>query len=97
MELDFLKRLFFACSNEEMSNSDGLNMGELYERNGDAETTYSKFIDKLYTTGLTEKEKEAMGNFCLVAATAYECQGFINGVRIGVKLAREVDMGGLPE
>lgn len=90
MTRDFLMRLYWACSAEEASLADGRNLGKLYERTeatGEADCCFDEY---LYTTNLTAEEKDALYNLSADAITAYEQQGFINGFRLGMKLAGEL-------
>lgn len=90
MNNDFLKRLFWACSDESASVADGLNLGELYQRIADTGKATHCFSEALCATGLPGKEKNLLDNISCSVAMAYEQQGFINGFRLGMKLAGEL-------
>ena len=68
----------------------GLNFGELYERGEDACEADRLFTDALEAAGLPEREKDRLGNLHTSTYTAYEEQGFTNGFRLGMMLAREL-------
>lgn len=93
---DFLTRLYWAVTAEENYFGDGMNLGELYEKTPEEEMArdaFSKAIDRL---GLREVEDELLSLYC-GGCGANEKQGFINGFKLGMKLAQEGDMGPLPD
>ena len=91
MSNDCLTRLYWVCSNQEFSFDDGRNLGELWEETlGKAESGRA-FDDALSATDLcgTEEEDEVYSAYIQARCAAEEC-GFINGFRLGMKLAGEV-------
>lgn len=90
MNNDFLSRLYWACTDQENPLSEGLNLGELYHRTKDTDKVSHYFGEKLYLTSLPTEEKTILDNINGSVAMAYEQQGFINGFRIGMKLAVEL-------
>lgn len=95
MNNDFLIRLYWACSDEEMSFVSGLNLGELYARSEETSNADLLFYEKLSAAGLPKDERVLLEGLSSSACTAYEQQGFINGFRLGMKLAAEVRGEGL--
>lgn len=93
MNLDFLKRLYWACSDQDHAFSDGMDLGELYERTEDTARATAHFNEKLLAAELATDERDTLGCLNTSTADAYEQQGFINGFRIGMKLAEELHMG----
>jgi hypothetical protein len=88
MENEFLKLLYNVCSD---ADSD---MGHLYERTDEALTSAHGFSDALYATTLSADEKSALEVLNIEGRLAYELQGFMNGFRLGMKLARELTREG---
>ncbi|MEL4861601.1 hypothetical protein AAEU42_10180 [Pseudoflavonifractor phocaeensis] len=90
MNKEFLERLYWACADESNVKADGTKLAEFYERIEEAENVSECFSKKVYALNLTVDEKDLLetigGEFALV----YEKQGFINGFRLGMKLAREL-------
>lgn len=90
MNNDFLKRLYWVCSDQEALFGDGLDLGELYQRIADTGKATHCFSEALCAAGLPAKEKNLLDNISCSIATVYEQQGFINGFRLGMKLAGEL-------
>lgn len=93
---DFLSRLYWAVTAEENYFGDGMNLGELYERIPEAAAALDAFSKAVGRLGLGEVEDELLGLYCS-GYWANEKQGFINGFKLGMKLAQEGDLGPLPE
>lgn len=90
MNIDFLTRLYWACTDIEMAGQSDLNLGELYQRTPDADSAEHCFNERLYAAELSTEDKNKLGCLSGSVAMAYEKQGFINGFRLGMKLAREL-------
>lgn len=90
MNNDFLKRLYWACSDESANGADGTNFCEMYERIKETKSESRYFSEALYATGLTVSEKRKLESLNSSIAMVYEQQGFINGFRLGMKLAGEL-------
>lgn len=73
MSKEFMSRLFWACSDEEGHMADGLNLGELYERDGEAETAGYAFLDAV--DALDKKTADKLTELYNEAVRAYEKQG----------------------
>lgn len=90
MNLDFIKRLYWACTDRDGVVADGTRLFELYEHTGETGRVDRHFSEKLYATGPSDDEKLLLENIDASVAMAYEMQGFLNGFRLGVKLAGEL-------
>lgn len=93
---DFLGRLYWAVTAEENYFGDGMNLGELYEKTPEEEMARNAFSKALDSLGLREVEDELLSLYC-GGCWENEKQGFINGFKLGMKLAKEADLGPLPE
>ena len=93
---DFLSRLYWAVTAEENYFGDGMNLGELYERIPEEAAVWDAFSKAMNHFGLREVEDE-LTNLYREGCWANEKQGFINGFKLGMKLAQEGDLGHLPE
>lgn len=94
MTTDFLKRLYWACASEAEPFEDGSNLSELYERSDSAKSAFSASSAAIYEKDLTVEEKTELENLSVNVADAYKEQGFINGFRLGMRLAGELQGGG---
>lgn len=92
MSKEFLERLYWACADESFHMETGLNLGELYERLSDTNTADHQLSEKLKRLEMDQDTSEALENTITVTLWAYERQGFINGLRLGVKLAQELNL-----
>lgn len=90
MNNEFLSRLYWACSDEDMHLDDGMNLGEMYERTDSATAAYDQFSTVANELNISNVEKDMLGKLRYEACVAYEQQGFINGFRLGMKLAMEI-------
>lgn len=88
MNNDFLKRLYWACSSEESCFEAGSSLCELYERIPDVKRAGKGYRDCL--AAIESKEKGKLDNFVYSLSDVREMQGFINGFRLGMKLAGEL-------
>ena len=90
MNIEFLRRLFTACSDESDSHhADGLNLSELYQRLDE-----TAVAEKEFSAALKAEFGADADDLAYVAAyryaTACELQGFINGARLALKLFDEL-------
>lgn len=93
MNSDFLRRLYWACSSGIAPfTDDNHNLSLLYQQTQEAHEASERFSDALYGSGLDRETMGAIEDLSGYEIVAYECQGFINGFRLGMKLAGE--MGG---
>lgn len=90
MNKEFLERLYWAVADEATHLEDGFNLSELYERDGEARAAASAISTAIGELNLTLREKTLLENLSGSVADAYEKQGFINGFRLGMKLAGEL-------
>ena len=96
MNIEFLRRLFTACSDESDSHyADGLNLSELYQRLD--ETVVAE--DELIASLKAEFDDDTSGRVDIAIygyATACEQQGFINGARLPLRGVLR-SLGGRPD
>lgn len=92
MKKEFLSRLYYACSDESPHYENGDNLGELYQRMADVDTADRLCTDQLNKAKLDTDTRETLENCFNVACWTYEQQGFINGFRLGLMLARELGL-----
>lgn len=92
MKKEFLSRLYYACSDESPHYESGDNLGELYQRMADVDTSDRLCTDQLNKAKLDADTRETLENCFNVACWTYEQQGFINGFRLGLMLARELGL-----
>ena len=92
MKKGLLERLYWAYSNSEVSAEGSLS--DLYEHTRDAKRAEANFSEKLYATDLPHDAKSLLEDIGCSVSDAKEIQGFINGFRLGMKLAEEVYGGG---
>lgn len=91
MSTDFLERLYWAVTDEDQHMKAGLDLGELYERTATAKRADCAFKERLADfQQLDESKAEKLDNCHTASCWAYEQQGFINGFRLGMKLAGEL-------
>ena len=88
MSNDILKRLYLACSSGVDCFADGRNLCELYERIAGVKPAEDAYRDYLATVEAEEKEK--LDRLVYPLCDLREMQGFINGFRLGMKLAGEL-------
>lgn len=86
MKMEILSRLYLACSCEDSYVVEGFDLSSLYKRDEAVDNAERAFSNCLFGAGDTGK-LEHLHN---VACMAYEGQGFINGFRLGMKLAQEL-------
>ena len=91
MEYEFLRRLYFSCSQQGSSVcADGLNLPELYKRIEETDRSEWNFAEELESTGLDFDKKGKLEEKMGEGTTAYELQGFINGFRLCGLLLGEI-------
>ena len=91
MSTDFLERLYWTCADESKHMADGLNLGELYEHTAAVKRADHAFAERLANFQQKDNSKaEKLDNCHIASCWAYEQQGFINGFRLGMKLAEEL-------
>lgn len=91
MNRDFIERLYWALTDEEQHQKTGLDLGELYERTPAVKRADHAFQEQLADLQQQDTSKAGKLDNCHVASCwAYEQQGFINGFRLGMKLAAEL-------
>lgn len=91
MNRDFIERLYWACSDTEQSMNDGMNLGELYVHTPAVKRADYAFQERLADFQQQDPSKaEKLDNCHVASCWAYEQQGFINGFRLGMKLAEEL-------
>lgn len=91
MSNDFLRRLYWACSSGVAPfTEDNCNLSLLYELTQEAHDASERFSAALYGSGLDRETMDAIEDLSGDELAAYECQGFINGFRLGMKLAGEL-------
>lgn len=91
MSTDFLERLYWALTDEEQHQKTGLDLGELYERTPAVKRADCAFKERLADFQQQDASKaEKLDNCHVASCWAYEQQGFINGFRLGMKLAEEL-------
>lgn len=89
--IEFLKRLFTACSDEEGSGyADGLNLSEMYEQAEEVDAAMQHWNEAQDETELARTKQDNMSAAAFELARAYELQGFINGFRLCAQMGREL-------
>lgn len=88
MDMELLKRLYMACSDDNCIFTAGLNLSELYQRIEEvksADQALSLAVDaanlppSVFSNGIEDA-------FC-ESIIAYEMQGFVNGFRLAMRMA----------
>lgn len=87
MDMDFLKRLYMACSDDNCFFEAGLNLSELYQRIEDTETADRDFAEAVQATKLPVSDADSIWEATCAANIAYELQGFVNGFRLAMRIA----------
>lgn len=87
---DFLKRLYWPCSEECGNYATGYNLGELYRRTKETAQASARMNNLLDCFALDKNAANQLTSLCCEIMNAYEQQGFINGLRMGAQLAREL-------
>ena len=90
MEFEFLERLWAVCSDENHHLPEGDNLNELFRYIREVQTANRCMEDQLKKLELGTDKEETLYNCVSVVSWAYEKQGFINGMRLGMMLAREL-------
>ncbi len=91
---DFLNRLYRACSMERgdwtFEEGLGLNLGEFYQQDPKVKALVDEFSDALHKVQMSGEDLVRIDTLRVESSIANERQGFINGFRLGLKLAIEV-------
>lgn len=91
MSNDLLKRLYWPCADECGRYMRGCNLDELYQRTEETTQALDHMTDLIESLALDESAiKDKISALCVEIMNAYEQQGFINGIRMGAQLAREL-------
>ena len=90
MNADFLKRLYWPCSEECGNYAPGCNLGELYQRTEETVQASEHMNSQLDRLALDKNAVDQLTSLCCEIMNAYEQQGFINGLRMGAQLVREL-------
>lgn len=94
MSNDFLRRLYLACSSGIAPfTEDNCNLLPLYEQTQEAQEASERFCEALRASGLDGETMGTIEDLSGDEFVAVECQGFINGFRLGMKLAGELGQG----
>ena len=88
--IDFLKRMYWPCAEECGSYMPGCNLGELYRRTEETAQASDHMNSLLDHLALDKNAVDQLVSLCCEIMNAYEQQGFINGLRMGAQLAREL-------
>lgn len=86
----FLKLLYYAVSSECGWPCADLRIDQLYERIPETTAAFEPVNDRLER--LDAKEADGFEDDICRLANAYEMQGFLNGMRLGLKLKAEVEL-----
>ena len=86
MDMEFLKRMYWACSGES-NNEDGLNLCELYQQIDDVEVADRDFMNALDAAKLPFPTADSIVEAAAAENIAYELQGFANGFRLAMRIA----------
>jgi len=92
MSTDFLRRVYCAASSENSDPLDGDRLEELYEHMPEPRTALDVFDKRLAGLGVN-LDGASVELYDLT--DAYEMQGFLNGFRLGVAMANELNLPGL--
>ena len=90
MSNDLLKRLYWPCSDECGNYMQGCNLGELYQRTEDTAQAIARMTGLLDRLALDKNAVDQLTALYCDIMNTYEQQGFINGLRMGAQLAREL-------
>ena len=94
MSNDFLRRLYWACSSGLTPfTEDNCNLSLLYELTHGAREASGRLSDALREAKLDRETVDVIEELSGDEVAAYEEQGFINGFRLGMKLAGELGEG----
>ena len=91
MKTDFLSRLYMACSEGEAGPG---GITELYEKTDGAEQSVKEFDKKLQEAELPKENRLVLENLACSISMEFERQGFLNGFRLGMMLAGELEGSG---
>lgn len=86
MNRDFIERLYWALTDEEQHQKTGLDLRTPAVKRADH--AFQEQLADLQQQDTSKAEK--LDNCHVASCWAYEQQGFINGFRLGMKLAAEL-------
>lgn len=87
MDTEILKRLYMACSDDGPHYKAGLNLCELYENIPETGNAEDHFLHEVDAAGLPFDTLDKIMAASTEENIAYEMQGFVNGFRLGLRLA----------
>lgn len=87
MDMEFLKRLYMACSDDNAIFKAGMNLCELYQRLDDVEAADRDFTNTLDAAKLPFPVENCIVEASAAENIAYELQGFVNGFRLAMRIA----------
>lgn len=85
----FLKLLFYAASAESSHPRADFNINQLYERIQEVKDAWEPVNVRL--EGMDAKEADGLSDDICRLLDAFELQGFLNGMRLGLMLRAEVE------
>lgn len=91
MNREFLKRLYWACTDDGRHQAVGRNLGELYEFDGACDAAFDNFTDYAVKIIPSNDALYELERLAVEIARAYELQGFTNGFRLGMLLTAELN------
>ena len=83
MDMELLKRLYMACSDDNCFFKAGLNLSELYQRIEEVKSADHNLSLAMEGARLPNGIEEAI----VESIIAYELQGFVNGFRLAMRMA----------
>ena len=86
MDMEFLRRLYMACSEDGGIFEAGLNLCELYQQIDDVEAADRDFTKAVQAANLPFPIKDSIVEAGCAANIAYELQGFVNGFRLAMRI-----------
>lgn len=95
MEYEFLRRLYMICTESDPYFREGLNLNELCADIEDTKAESLHMYELLKGLDLSFDDRDKWENQLFKLYSAYELQGFINGFRIAMRVAKESDVGSL--
>ena len=87
MDMEFLKRLYMACSDENPIFEAGQNLCELWRRIDDTKVADRDFRKALAAAELPFLTADGIAEATCAANIAYELQGFANGFSLAMRIA----------
>lgn len=87
MDMEFLKRLYMARSDDNAIFKAGLNLCELYQQIDDVEVADRDFTKAVKAAKLPFPTADSITEASCAANIAYELQSFVNGFRLAMRIA----------